>query len=185
MYHYARGNMPVGPVSKEQLAGNVGPTSLVWREGLSDWVEARTLPELADLFGGVAAPVIAPSGASATPMPVPPIAPPVAVQYQTPIAGNGPPGMATASMVLGIIGLCTMPCYGSGGLLAVLAVVFGFVARSQGASAGRPGSGQANAGIIMGCVVLGLILCFIILVIVIPLVFGVGAAAGGMRAAGF
>ena len=49
-YYYANGKQ-CGPVEGERLLqyGVTGNT-LVWREGLKEWVEARTLPELSALF---------------------------------------------------------------------------------------------------------------------------------------
>ena len=51
IWHYARGNDRKGPVSVATLkhlaeAGVVTHTTLVWREGLDNWVEVRDVPEL-------------------------------------------------------------------------------------------------------------------------------------------
>ena len=40
-----------GPMSKAQLAlAGITPQTMVWRQGLQDWVKAETLPELNDVF---------------------------------------------------------------------------------------------------------------------------------------
>lgn len=40
-----------GPMSKGQLAlAGITPETLVWRQGLPEWVKAETLPELNDVF---------------------------------------------------------------------------------------------------------------------------------------
>lgn len=50
-YYIIYNNIQKGPFPKEKLLENgLLPKSLVWREGLSDWVEASTLEELQDLF---------------------------------------------------------------------------------------------------------------------------------------
>lgn len=43
----------IGPMTKEQLlAYGLTPGSKVWREGMADWVDAYTQPELMELIGG-------------------------------------------------------------------------------------------------------------------------------------
>lgn len=50
-YYIIENGHSVGPFYKEQLiAKGVNRDSPIWREGLSDWVAAYTLPELSDLF---------------------------------------------------------------------------------------------------------------------------------------
>jgi hypothetical protein len=69
-------------------------------------------------------------------------------------------GMAIASMVLGIIGLCI-------GICAPIALILGIVANNQIKKTGQDGKGMALAGIIMGAIgtvfwVLGIILNFVL-----------------------
>ena len=61
-------------------------------------------------------------------------------------------GKATASLVLGIIGLVMLACFGIGAILGLLAVIFGHVALGEiRRSSGRlRGVGSAIAGLIMG-----------------------------------
>ena len=90
--------------------------------------------------------------------PVPPVGPPTGPpgQYGPPAGfpgyGWGPPkptnGMAVASMVLGILWI-----YWIG---SILALVFGYIARSQIQQRGEGGSGMAVAGIVLGWVGIGI-----------------------------
>ncbi|GAA3962443.1 DUF4190 domain-containing protein [Actinomadura viridis] len=62
--------------------------------------------------------------------------------YGAPTRPNN--GMATASLVLGIIGI--FAC----GLTSILAIIFGHVAHSQIKRTGEGGAGMATAGLVMG-----------------------------------
>lgn len=66
------GHSRVGPLTHEQLAGMVsqrqlGPTSLVWKEGMANWTPVQQVPELGAALAAAAAP---------PPMAPPPLAPP-------------------------------------------------------------------------------------------------------------
>ncbi|HEY2812294.1 MAG TPA: DUF4190 domain-containing protein [Acidimicrobiales bacterium] len=64
-------------------------------------------------------------------------------------------GLATAGFVCGLIGLliCLIP-FGIffGGILAILGIVFGFVARSRAKTPGIPGRALATAGVVLSIV---------------------------------
>jgi len=50
-YYYTDGKERFGPFSIEQLGErNISENTLVWKEGLPDWVPARNLNELSGLF---------------------------------------------------------------------------------------------------------------------------------------
>lgn len=50
-YYYNQGGQPVGPVDLDALRSvGLTPNTLVWHEGMTDWLQACELPELADLF---------------------------------------------------------------------------------------------------------------------------------------
>lgn len=56
-YYAGANNQPQGPVPREQLlglitAGQIGPVTLVWRNGMAAWAAASSLPELASAFAG-------------------------------------------------------------------------------------------------------------------------------------
>ena len=53
-------------------------------------------------------------------------------------------GMAVAALVLGILGFFLVP--------AILAIIFGFLGRSQIAQRGEKGDGMAIAGLVLGIV---------------------------------
>ena len=88
--------------------------------------------------------------------PYQPYQPPVAYQ---PVAVAAPSsGLATASMVLGIIG------FFSCGLTSLFAVIFGHVAEIQTRGGRRGGRGQAAAGLVMGYLVVAPGLIFLALI---------------------
>ncbi len=97
----------------------------------------------------------------ALPPPPPPIGYPAEYPgaYATPpIAGRSTNGFAIASLVLGIVG--PLAC----GIPAVLALVFGFIARQQIKASGgmKSGRGMATAGIVLGCAWFGLLAVILI-----------------------
>lgn len=49
-YYILNGSEQQGPLQIEQLRGRVTPQTLVWREGLPDWIRAGDLPELSGLL---------------------------------------------------------------------------------------------------------------------------------------
>jgi len=50
-YYYTDGKERFGPFSLEELKDKrIAPTTLVWKEGLSDWVSAQNLSDLESLF---------------------------------------------------------------------------------------------------------------------------------------
>lgn len=56
-WYFAKGGQQQGPVPAATLrgliqSGQVGPDDLVWRDGLADWVPARSAPELGDVVAG-------------------------------------------------------------------------------------------------------------------------------------
>lgn len=46
-FYFIRNGQQIGPIEAEQLAHeNITPQTMVWRQGMEDWKEARLLPEL-------------------------------------------------------------------------------------------------------------------------------------------
>ncbi|HRK30857.1 MAG TPA: GYF domain-containing protein [Tepidisphaeraceae bacterium] len=146
-WYYAVGSEQRGPVAAEAIRemiqrSHLSPEALVWRDGLSDWVPASTLPEFQ--------PAAIPPPAAAQPAWTPP--PPTAgepqpsyVNYQTPPTEQGG-GLAVASLVLGIIsipGAC-LACLGL--ILGILAIIFGVMNKNPAHA------GQAKAGLICGII---------------------------------
>jgi hypothetical protein len=71
-------------------------------------------------------------------------------------------GMSIASMVLGIVGIPSSIYL----VAPILALVFGYVSRSQIRSSGQSGAGMAKAGIILGYVGIGLGIAFWLIFII-------------------
>ncbi len=97
--------------------------------------------------------------------------------------GPKPRGIATASMVLGICSLafCLLPyinfCISP--ILAVLAIIFGIVARGAVRRGEAEGEGMATAGLVMGIIALSLEVLVIVLVLVGFGLAGIGAGMSG------
>ena len=110
-----------------------------------------------------------------SPPPYPPTYPPT---YPYPV---NPPtsGKAIASLVLGIVGLFALCAYGLGLVAAILAVVFGFLARAdiRRAQGALGGDGLAKAGLVTGFVGIGLAVLGLLLVI--GLLVSRGVDSGG------
>lgn len=69
-YYIAIDNQPEGPYEHhELLIHGLTPTSLVWTEGMTDWAEARTVPEMQALLSGDPSAAPQPDTATATPPP--------------------------------------------------------------------------------------------------------------------
>jgi hypothetical protein len=92
----------------------------------------------------------APYGRAPYGQPTPPYAAPYGQPYgYAPVVPQRTNGMAIASMVLGILWL-----YWIG---SVLALVFGYVAKSQIRERGEGGDGMATAGIVLGWIGVGIL----------------------------
>lgn len=74
-------------------------------------------------------------------------------------------GLSIASMVLGIVSIFTVACWGIGGICAILSLIFGCVALSTIRTTGESGRGMAIAGIVTSVVaiVIGIALLALIL----------------------
>lgn len=142
-YSYGTGHQgPVELTALQQMvaSGVIGPTTLIWRNGLPSWVPAQQVAELrfpapADAIPGMG--VASPHQVT------------LAAWNQSP-GGQMPrtSGLAIASLVLGLLWLC--------GIGSLLATIFGAVSLSQiSRSNGRLlGKGMAIAGLVLG--ILGL-----------------------------
>lgn len=89
-------------------------------------------------------------GSVSTPPPPPAVPQPVPVSVRPPEAARRTSGLATASLICGILALpCFMP-----GLPAIPAIVCGHLAHNEIAAAGGrlQGRGQATAGLVLGYV---------------------------------
>lgn len=127
-------NQKIGPVDVSQLlAYGVGPDTYVWREGLSSWERAGSLPELSGLWSRVPQPYI-------PRQPVHSVIAPMQVAEERPANRNV---LLIIAMVITtipwyMIGLClTIP-------MGVLSIVFGNHVRNA-IDAGRTGYCKAYA----------------------------------------
>jgi hypothetical protein len=167
-YYFASGNEQRGPFAlAEFLALGLRADTLVWREGMSQWQPYDSLPELQS---APAAPTTTPTEFIATQSPARPMllpldaTPSTAAQqlaYRTaPFNTRQTSGLAIASMVLGIVAVVTM-CGGHFAIFAlpcsILALIFGFIAKGKANRGEAGGKGMAIAGIVMGCVHLGIV----------------------------
>src|SRR4051794_30405507 len=102
--------------------------------------------------------------------------PPVQPGYQGPMPGaNKPSGMAVASLVLGIVSFlfCWIPWIGFiSWITAILAVIFGIVARGKVRKGEGGGGGMAMAGMVLGIVYLSIAIIGVILLILGFSMFG-------------
>lgn len=90
--------------------------------------------------------------------------------YGYPPARRSTNGFAIASLVLGIVGVVfALPSIGIFVLIipGVLALIFGYIARKQIKQYDQDGAGMATAGIVLGCVAVGLYLIFSIIVLIV------------------
>ncbi len=89
-YYYTDGKERFGPFSLEELKDKrIAPTTLVWKEGLPDWVSAQDLSDLESLFG---------EGSTF---------PPIVPSYTTPVVETPPKNWLIESILVTI--LCCLP----------------------------------------------------------------------------
>jgi hypothetical protein len=142
LWYYAAGGSEMGPVSFAELRqlvlrGVVRYNDPVWAEGMSDWMEALSVPEL---FAEATADEMA--AASTAPQ----------IDTSPEVPGATSP-LAITSLVCGVLGLTICS-----GLASIPAVILGHVALRQ-INASRDaigGRGLAKAGLILGYVGLGI-----------------------------
>ena len=161
-----QGPFPLHELTSKGLRGD----TLVWKEGMSDWKRADAVPEVAALFAPQGpedrsqipqAPQVPPANPyQAVPNQQTPAANPYqaipspqpqgTLSYNTarPAPSNG---FAIASLVLGIAAFPLVIFYCMGVIPALLAIIFGFIARGK-VKRGEieAGAGMALAGIILG-----------------------------------
>ena len=56
-FYYVNEGQSFGPVTKEELVGNLKKDTLVWFEGMDNWIIASEVPELSSLFQSVPPPI--------------------------------------------------------------------------------------------------------------------------------
>ena len=127
LYFIQNGNgQKIGPIAVEQLVQEeITPRTLVWRQGLEDWKEARLLPEL-DFLWQNSTPN---AGSDTPPFQAPPRQHPFAPQSNTPYNSytNGdippkcPPNYLAFAIISAILG--TIFLFPFGMIFGVIAIV--------------------------------------------------------------
>lgn len=85
-YYYLEGNQQFGPFTLDELRSKpIKPTTKVWAQGLPDWVDAQTVPEINEWLSGASLP---PSYSAQ------PAVPPVSRPFQESYTPNQPFGSA-------------------------------------------------------------------------------------------
>lgn len=56
-FYYVKEGQSIGPVTKEELIGNLKKDTLIWFEGMNNWIKASEVSELASLFQSVPPPI--------------------------------------------------------------------------------------------------------------------------------
>jgi hypothetical protein len=99
-----------------------------------------------------------------------PTSPSYGYGYQQAYPGYGAPvlpasartnGLAIASMVVALVGLPFLFCYGAGGVMGLVGAILGHVAQRQVKQRGEQGGGMALAGIIVGWIVVVIALAIV------------------------
>ena len=125
-YYADRNRQQHGPVSSEELVthyryGRVALDSLVWREGLPEWLPLREFSAELGLHA-------APADGDGTPPPVPPPTAHVAASpaqerlLRAPAQPVAKKGMSGGRIALIVAAALVLPCVGIGGILAAIAI---------------------------------------------------------------
>ena len=149
-WFYVKENAQHGPTSELELrnlisSGAIQPETVIWREGMSDWVPIKETPELN-------------MAANTTDL------------YQSPQAGMAAPlsaqpqtdTLAIVSLVLGILGLLAS-CFYIGAILGIPAVICGHLSLKNinNSPVAISGKGSAIAGLITGYLATVTTLCLV------------------------
>lgn len=152
-WFYGKDNAQHGPVSDMEIrnmvtSGKIDMDTIVWREGMTDWIPMKDVPEFKPEAGSQ-------SGTAS------PYASPQTYAGQAPYSGAPIPtdGMSIAALVLGI--LATMSCW-VGGMFGIPAVICGHMSLNKISESSVPvqGKGMAIAGLVTGYIGIAMSLCF-------------------------
>lgn len=178
-WFYAKGSQQLGPVDLEELqkkllSGELSPTTLVWKEGMKDWAPAEKVKEV-NLNEVLPPPLTSPAptpgaetkniftaktqtGDTNNSQPVPHQS-----NAQTfPVESQVGTGIATASMVLGIVGIimwCAILPLNI--ILNPLGLILGIKAKKRLAK-NHSKQTQATTGIVLNSISLGLMLILLV-----------------------
>ncbi|MFK7909262.1 MAG: GYF domain-containing protein [Akkermansiaceae bacterium] len=141
-WFYGKDNAQHGPVSELEIrnlvtSGQIDMETIVWREGMGDWIPMKDVPDFQQAAGNVATTNS-------------PYATPQTYAGQAPYAGTIPTdGLSIAALVCGI--LAVMSCM-YGGLCGLPAVICGHISLKKINNSPVPvqGKGMAIAGLVCG-----------------------------------
>ncbi len=146
-WYYAANGQRVGPINDAALRALIAgaqlrPETFVWREGLTAWVAASSLPELAEALAAVDFRNVPPTSPMFTPAPEQPNAAEVLIPYR-----NGPALMGYYTSVFALIP-------GIGLILGPVAVVLGCMGRRNAIrNPGAKGTAHAWVAILLGGII--------------------------------
>ena len=196
-WYYADGDVQKGPFSLAVLVRQgIRPETLVWREGMSDWKRADSVPEVRAALAGAAQPQPANPAQAVQPQPTyaaqpspqptypqpqgypqPTYAPAAYGQahspYGAPLSYGGygasqqPNGMAITSLILGIVSIPMTFGYCIGTPCAIIAVILGHIARGKARRGEAGGDGMALGGLITGYISIGIALAGLVLLLIV------------------
>jgi hypothetical protein len=138
-----------GPVPAEQLVSNgVTSETLVWADGMPNWVRADSLPDLRPYFSQPA-----------------PFQNPAYTSFNQPLgystAANSSNGMGIASMILGICSIALTCVWFLGVPAGIVGLILGIISRSSAKTRNIP-TAASTAGIICSSIGLALDLVFVV-----------------------
>jgi hypothetical protein len=171
------GPYPVAELPRHGLR----PDSLVWHEGMPEWVRADAVPEINALL-------VKPDPVRVQPARVEPVAPaqpgtpppmprPADLHYHGPPPGGMPQtsSMAIASLICGVLALVFLASFACAAFIpTVLAIIFGHIALGRTRDNREGGRGLAMAGLVLGYIVAGL---HVLGIVVLGLILLVAASA--------
>jgi hypothetical protein len=164
MWYYSKNGMQLGPLSMEELSGKakggeVSPSDLVWKEGMTDWKPLAQVPEFQPI-GGFSNPP--PIGMGSVPMQQPP-------RYPAGYAPGFVPNYLWQSIVVTV--LCCLPF----GVVSIVHAAKVDSLLAQGDIVGATAASKsAKTWAIVGVASWGLLIGIYVIFVVI---IGVGAAA--------
>ena len=187
-WFYANENDEQIPIAEEDLEklirqGVMKPDTLVWNESMSDWTACnKARPDLLQSSfvknpGEMVTPTAPTSFSPAQPAQVPGEPPPL--MAPTTRAPGPADGLATASLVCGIIGVVgTLCAYGFLIPVSIASVICGHVGRKRLREADLPlEHGQLTAGIVLGWIGVGLSILILIGVLIYAVFIGAAIAS--------
>ncbi len=154
-YYYTDGKERFGPYTLEDLRGkNLTSETLIWKEGLTDWVPAKTVSDLNSLFE-----------------PAETFLPLTSAPYAPPLPATAPKNWLVESILVTI--LCCLP-FGIVGIIHATKVeaLWNTGQRDAAYTASKEAAKWVKIGLISWAICVGLYLLFI--------VFGVIAGFGSM-----